>query len=62
MIKKLQIDPKIISDNDIKLLNDRFSNKKEDLFDYKAFIKHLKEFQMNPEDVYVLIRVIGRAE
>jgi len=43
VIKKLQIDSKIISDSDIKILNDRFKNK-EDLFDYKAFLQHLKEF------------------
>jgi lipoate-protein ligase A len=52
VIKKLEIDPKIISDEDIKSLYQRFS-KLEDAFDIKDFVSHLREFQMDPEDIYV---------
>ncbi|CAD8134577.1 unnamed protein product [Paramecium octaurelia] len=50
VIKKLEIDPSILSDHDLKILYDNFKNQ-DDTFDYKKFLNHLKSFQLQ-EEVY----------
>ncbi|CAD8050205.1 unnamed protein product [Paramecium sonneborni] len=50
VIKKLEIDPSILSEQDLKILYENFKNQ-DDTFDYKKFLNHLKSFQLN-EEVY----------
>jgi hypothetical protein len=52
VIKKMQVDSKIISEEDIRVLFDKFKEK-DDHLDYRQFVQHLKDFELPPENIYV---------